>query len=105
MWWAWYEKCSFNATAINCLCCALSNDKFNTLSMCYSTYEILKTVTHEGTNQVKKTKISMIVQNDELFKMDANESISDMFTRFTNILNALKNLGKVYSTRKCNKNS
>ena len=32
--------------------------------------------------------------------MDANESIDDMFTRFTNILNALKNLGKVYSTPK-----
>ena len=28
--------------------------------------------------------------------MDANESIGD--TRFTNILNALKNIGKVYST-------
>ena len=30
--------------------------------------------------------------------MDVNESIRDMFTRFTNILNSLKNLGKVYST-------
>ena len=40
----------------------------------------------------------MLVHNYELFKIDANEYIGDMFTRFTNILNALKNLGKVYST-------
>ena len=37
----------------------------------------------------------MLVHNYELFKMDKNEP---MFTRFTNILNALKNLGKLYST-------
>ena len=30
--------------------------------------------------------------------MDVNESIVDMFTRFTNIINTLKNLGKVYYT-------
>ena len=29
------------------------------------------------------------------FKMDENESIGNMFIRFTNILNILKNLGKV----------
>ena len=94
------KKCSFNASAINCLYCALSNDEFNRVSMCSLPYEIWKTleVTHEGTNQVKKTKISMLVHNYELFKMEANESIGDMFTRFTNILNTLKNHGKVYST-------
>ncbi|GAV59228.1 zf-CCHC domain-containing protein/UBN2 domain-containing protein, partial [Cephalotus follicularis] len=32
----------------------------------------------------------------ELFMMYDNESISDMFTRFTTIINSLKNLGKSY---------
>ncbi|GAV77693.1 zf-CCHC domain-containing protein/UBN2 domain-containing protein, partial [Cephalotus follicularis] len=32
----------------------------------------------------------------ELFLMHDNESISDMFTRFTTIINSLKNLGKFY---------
>ena len=43
--------------------------------MCCSAYEIWKTleVTHEGTNQVKETKISMLAHN----KMYANESLSD----------------------------
>ena len=50
------KKCSFNASVINCLYCALNNDEFNRVSMCSSAYENWKTlkVTHEGTNQVKE---------------------------------------------------
>ncbi|GAV77285.1 UBN2 domain-containing protein, partial [Cephalotus follicularis] len=35
----------------------------------------------------------------ELFLMHDNECISDMFTRFTTIVNSLKNLGKYYSNQ------
>ncbi|GAV57104.1 UBN2 domain-containing protein, partial [Cephalotus follicularis] len=35
----------------------------------------------------------------ELFFMHDNECISDMFTRFTTIVNSLKNLGKSYSNQ------
>ncbi|GAV77694.1 zf-CCHC domain-containing protein/UBN2 domain-containing protein, partial [Cephalotus follicularis] len=35
----------------------------------------------------------------ELFLMHDNESIGDMFTRFTTITNSLKNLGKSYSNQ------
>ncbi|GAV70527.1 UBN2 domain-containing protein, partial [Cephalotus follicularis] len=41
-------------------------------------------------------KISMLVHEYELFLMHDNESISDMFTRFTTIINSLKNIGKSY---------
>ncbi|GAV60580.1 UBN2 domain-containing protein, partial [Cephalotus follicularis] len=41
-------------------------------------------------------KIGMLVYEYELFLMHDNESISDMFTRFTTIVNFLKNLGKSY---------
>ena len=96
------KKCSCNAKAINCLYCALSKDEFNRISMYYSAQQIWNTleITHEGTIQVKESKISMLVHNYELFKMDANESITNMFTRFTNIINALKGFGKVYTTSK-----
>ncbi|GAV72469.1 UBN2 domain-containing protein, partial [Cephalotus follicularis] len=53
-------------------------------------------VTYKGTNQVKESKISMLVHEYELFLMHDNESISDMFTHFTTIINSLKNLGKSY---------
>ncbi|GAV86729.1 UBN2 domain-containing protein, partial [Cephalotus follicularis] len=56
-------------------------------------------VTYEGTNQVKESKISMLVHEYELFMMHDNESISDMFTRFTTIINSLKNLCKSYPSQ------
>ncbi|XP_073103323.1 uncharacterized protein [Elaeis guineensis] len=54
-------------------------------------------VTHEGTNQVKESKINMLVHKYELFKMEHDESITAMFTRFTDIINGLKSLGKSYT--------
>ncbi|GAV80142.1 UBN2 domain-containing protein, partial [Cephalotus follicularis] len=56
-------------------------------------------VTYEGTNQVKESKISMLVHEYELFVMHDNEYISDMLSRFTTIINSLKNLGKSYSNQ------
>ncbi|KAK2967897.1 hypothetical protein RJ640_001566 [Escallonia rubra] len=53
-------------------------------------------VTHEGTNQVKETKINMLVQQYEAFKMKENESINEMYSRFTLITSGLRLLGKVY---------
>ncbi|GAV80237.1 zf-CCHC domain-containing protein/UBN2 domain-containing protein [Cephalotus follicularis] len=38
----------------------------------------------------------MLVREYELFMMHDNENISDMFSRFTMIINSLKNLGKSY---------
>ncbi|GAV58221.1 UBN2 domain-containing protein, partial [Cephalotus follicularis] len=56
-------------------------------------------ITYEGTNQVKESKISMLVHEYELFIMHENECVSDMFSRFTTIINSLKNLGKSYSNQ------
>ena len=39
----------------------------------------------------------MLVHKYELFKMKSYESISDMFTRFSEITNNLQSLGKNYS--------
>ncbi|GAV59215.1 UBN2 domain-containing protein, partial [Cephalotus follicularis] len=60
-------------------------------------------ITYEGTNQVKESKISMLVHEYELFLMHDNESISDKFTRFTTIINSLKNLGKSYPNQELKK--
>ena len=46
---------------------------------------------------MKKSKISLLVQSYEMFKMSSNESIGEMFTRFTTIINSLKNFGKTYT--------
>ncbi|GLT88137.1 hypothetical protein SLE2022_061740 [Rubroshorea leprosula] len=53
-------------------------------------------VTHEGTSQVKESKINRLIYMYELFKMKPEESIQDMYTRLNDIVTNLKALGKVY---------
>ena len=50
-------------------------------------------VTHEGTSQVKKSKIDLLRSQYENFYMLENECIDDKLTRFTKITNALSSLG------------
>ena len=69
------------------LYCALSASEFNqifTFSFVKETWDRLK-VTHEGTNQVKESKISMLVQKYEMFQMKQNETITSTFICFTYI--------------------
>ena len=39
----------------------------------------------------------MLVHSYELFKMDANETITKIFTRFTSIINKLNGVGMTYA--------
>ena len=91
-----YKRCSNNAKAIHILYCALDVNEFNRISICEIAKEIWDKleVTHEGTNQVKESKISMLAHKYELFKMKVNKIIFEMFTRFTDILNDLNPLVK-----------
>ena len=88
-----------NAKAMNILYCAIDANEFNHISTCMSAKEIWDRleVTHERTNQVKESKINMLVHKYELFKMEHDESITEMFTHFTDIITDLKRLGKSYS--------
>ena len=43
-------------------------------------------ITHEGTNEVKESKINLLVHNYELFSMKENETIVEIITRSTNIV-------------------
>ncbi|GAV63704.1 UBN2 domain-containing protein, partial [Cephalotus follicularis] len=54
-------------------------------------------VTYKATNQVKYAKINMLVHYYELFSMNEDDDIKSIFTRFTNIINALQSLDKTYS--------
>ncbi|GAV84871.1 UBN2 domain-containing protein, partial [Cephalotus follicularis] len=93
-----FRMLQLNSKAKHVLFYAVGPNEFNRISSCDSAKEMwdLLEITYEGTNQVKESKISMLVHEYELFMMHDNESISDMFTRFTTIINSLKNLGKSY---------
>ncbi|XP_070018001.1 uncharacterized protein [Nicotiana sylvestris] len=71
-------------------------DEYNRISACQSANEIWKTlqVAHEGTTQVKLSKIDMLTTEYELFMMNLDESIQDMHIRFTSIINELHSLGE-----------
>ncbi|GAV91694.1 UBN2 domain-containing protein, partial [Cephalotus follicularis] len=96
-----FRMLQLNSKAKHVLFCAVGPNKFNRISSCDSAKKMwdLLEITYEGTNQVKESKISMLVHEYELFVMHDNECISDMFSRFTTIINSLKNLGKSYSNQ------
>ncbi|XP_077239030.1 uncharacterized protein LOC143880142 [Tasmannia lanceolata] len=100
--WNVVEKrhANLNYKAINSLFCALSTEEFNRVALFDSAKVIWDTlaVTHEGTSQVKDSKINLLNSKYEMFRMDQNESISEMYTRFSKISNELANLGKSYPT-------
>ncbi|GAV85408.1 UBN2 domain-containing protein, partial [Cephalotus follicularis] len=74
--------------------CALGPNEFNRIRSCLSAKEIWDKLesTHEGTNQVKDSRIDMLIHEYELFEMRHYESIYYMFDRFTNIINSLNSL-------------
>ena len=91
------KKVQVNFKAINTLHCALNFIEFNQISTCETTKEIwdkLK-VTHEGTTQVNESKITLISNQYEMFKMQSNESITSWFDRYTTIVNQFNELGRV----------
>ncbi|MQM09710.1 hypothetical protein Taro_042586 [Colocasia esculenta] len=94
------KKLSQSSKAKSILCCSLSKKEFNRISACRSAKEMwdkLK-LTHEGTDKVRETRIDILVAQYEKFQMHSGESISQMYSRFTDITNGLGGLGKRYET-------
>jgi hypothetical protein len=77
-----------DAKAINILYYALSIGEINKIS----SYKNVR----EGTNQVKESKINMLIYQYELFKIFPYESITNMFTRISIITNNLVAFGMIY---------
>ncbi|XP_070009887.1 uncharacterized protein [Nicotiana sylvestris] len=84
------------------LVCGIGPDENNRISSCETAKEIWKALqtTHEGTTQVKQSKIDMLTTEYELFRMKDDESIQDMHTRFTFIINELHSLGETIPRNK-----
>ena len=78
----------------------LGADEYTRISECESTKEIWNAlqVAHKGINQVKESRIELLVRKYELFEMSDKETVMDMYTRLTHISNKLKSLGKSFTT-------
>ncbi|XP_070017594.1 uncharacterized protein [Nicotiana sylvestris] len=91
---------NFHAKKI--LVCGIGPDEYNMISACQSAKEILEALqtAHEGTTQVKQSKIDMLTTEYELFRMQDNESVKEIHTRFTSIINKLHSLGETIPRNK-----
>ena len=83
---------------MNALFCALDKNEFNWISTCETTFDIWRTlqIMHEGTSSVKDSKVNILMHDFELFQMKLGETIVDMYTHFTDVVNNLRVLGKSF---------
>ena len=88
----------YNLKAKNIITSALGMDEYFRVSNCKSAKDMWDTlqVTHEGTTDVKRSRINTLTHEYELFRMKTNESIQDMQKRFTHIVNHLASLGRIF---------
>src|SRR4030066_28518 len=93
-------KVLLNSKAQLFLSCALTMEESERVDECTSSNQVWDTlrVHHEGTSHVKETRIDIGVKKFEIFEMSENETIDEMYARFTTIVNEMRSLGKVYST-------
>ncbi|XP_070023300.1 uncharacterized protein [Nicotiana sylvestris] len=91
-----------NFRAKKILVCGIGPDEYNLISTCQSAKEIWEALqtAHEGTTQLKQSKIDILTTEYEIFKMKEDESIQDMHTCFTSIINELHSLGEVIPRNK-----
>ena len=100
--WSTEEKAQvlLNSKARLFLSCALTMEESEGVDECNNAKEVWDTlrVHHEGTSYVKETRIDIGVRKFEVFEMSENETIDEMYARFTTIVNEMRYLGKAYST-------
>src|SRR3954468_17601623 len=77
---------------------AISHAEYEKISNSETTYDIYESLkmTHEGNAQVKETKALALIQRYEAFKMENDENIEKMFSRFQTLTAGLRVLDKGY---------
>ena len=97
------KKVQYDLKALNILISSLGVNEYHFVSHCKTfkdMWEALETL-HEGTDEVKQSKVNTLVQQYEFFCMKDGETICSMQMRFTHIVNKLQNLGKIISNQDC----
>ncbi|GAV90033.1 UBN2 domain-containing protein, partial [Cephalotus follicularis] len=89
-----FRKLTIDNKALNILLVALDKTEYNLVRRCTSAHEVRKLLilTHEGTEQVKNAKLALLNRDYELFKMQPNESIKNLYNRMLDITNGLLGL-------------
>jgi len=79
-----FEKMEINALAIKLLHCGLGPHEHNRVMGCKTAKQIwdLLEVTHEGTSEVKRSKIDLLMNQYELFQMKSKEYPRYVYTLY-----------------------
>ena len=98
------KKVLYDKKAINLLQGALIVDEFFRVSNCKTAKEIWDTLvqTHEGTTEVKRSRLHTLSHEYELFRMPPEETILDLQKRFVHLINNLSALGKTLTNDELN---
>ena len=88
-----------NAKSKKILICGIDPDEYDRISLCQDAKDIWETLQtlHEGTTQVKKSKIDNLNKKYELFRLIEGETIQEMYTRFTAIINEIYSLDEIFA--------
>jgi len=95
-----------NAKCLNYFFCALKFEDYKIVSTCATGKEIWDRlcITYEGTNEGKQSRLNILLHDYELFRVKPSEIISDMYTRFTQVVTSLHALGReISNSEKVNK--
>ncbi|KAL8098471.1 hypothetical protein AgCh_031291 [Apium graveolens] len=98
------EQVRKDKKAMNILFNGVDADMFDNIINCKTAKEVWDTIQIicDGTEQVRENKMQLLIQQYEHFHNEESESLTDIFSRFQNLLNALKLHGRVYQTKDSN---
>jgi len=107
-WSQWTESenknAKFDCIAKNMITFYLNSDEFFRVSQCVLAKEMwdILEVTHEGTNNVKRSRKHAIIQEYEMFRMQKRETVIDVQKRYTHTVNHLISIGKTFEREELN---
>ncbi|XP_074297610.1 uncharacterized protein LOC141628353 [Silene latifolia] len=95
-----YKKAEKNARAISLLQSGIGESETSRIAGCKTAKKIWDSLSlaYEGTVQVKKQRIDLLMQQYKNFKMHEVEPIKSMSSGFSSITNELSNLGRQFET-------
>ena len=101
------KKVELNAKAINMMHCTISFEEYRKISWYKTVKEIWVKleITHEGTEQIKQTKVDMLTHEYELFHMKEDEKIDEIFERLSIVVDNIDILGKTLTNERTSKKS
>jgi hypothetical protein len=85
-----------NARALNAINCGITPEEFKSIMTCETAkaaWDILE-LSHEGTSQVKDSKLQMLTIMFERMRMEENEKFSDFWLRLQDCTNSMWGLGQ-----------